>query len=100
MKNKPSFDNFIRLARRGANEAPLEPPPGFAARVAARWKDEPGQIALLALWERAASWAAATTLAICLFAAWVCRADFDPAVRAGDSFAAFVDLNEDSEDTP
>jgi len=97
---KPGFDQFIELARRGFNDGDLDAPPGFAARLAARWADAPLGHGLLALWERTVSWGAAVTLAVCLLTAWFCRADFTATTRAADGFADFAGLDENSEETP
>lgn len=46
-------------------------PPGFAGRVVARWTAQRSRHALADLWERAAAWAAAAAVAVCLLsAAW------------------------------
>ena len=95
---KTRFDEFIALARRGANDGDLAAAPGFARRVAARWADAPRGLGWIALWERAVSWGAVATLAVCLFTVWFCRADFSATTRAADSLAAFAGVDESGED--
>lgn len=95
---KPPFDEFIAQARRGATEGDLAAAPGFANRIAARWADAPRGPGWLALWERAVSWGAAITFAVCLFTAWFCREDFSATTRAADSFAVFAGLDDSGDD--
>ena len=96
---KPRFDEFIALARRGVNEGDLAAAPGFATRVAARWADAPRGPGWLALWERAVSWGAASTLAVCLFTVWFCREDFSTTTRAAEDLAAFAGLDDSGDET-
>ena len=97
---KPRFDEFIALARRGVNDGDLDAAPGFATRIAARWTDAPRDCGWLDLWERAVSWGAAATLAVCLLTFWFCREDFSPTTLAAESFAAFAGLDEHGDDIP
>ena len=97
---KPRFDEFIALARRGATEGDLAAAPGFATRIAARWTDAPRDRGWLALWERAVAWGAAGTLAVCLFTAWFCRDDFGATTRAADDLAAFAGLDDNGDEIP
>lgn len=97
---KPRFDEFIALARRGATDGDLAAAPAFATRLAARWTDAPREIGWLTVWERAVSWGAAATLAVCLMTVWFCREDFSPTTRAAESFAAFAGLGDDADNTP
>jgi hypothetical protein len=92
-KQKPSFNEILGLARRGASDADLAAAPGFATRVAARWAHGQSEPGWLALWDRAVSWGAVATLAACLITVWVCRDDFSPTTRAADTFAAFGGLD-------
>ena len=96
---KPRFDEFIALARRGLNDGDLAAPPGFATRVAARWASAPRGLGWFTLWERAVSWGAAATLAVCLLTVWFCHDDFSAISRAADTFAAFAGLDESADDT-
>jgi hypothetical protein len=93
---KPSFDEFITLARHAARDDEVAAAPSFITRVAARWANALLTTNWLALWERAVWWGAAGALAVCLLAAWFCRADFNASTRAADSFAAFTGLDEDN----
>ena len=97
---KPRFDEFITLARRGVDDGDLAPAPGFATRVAAHWAGTPRGPGWLALWERAVSWGAVATLAVCLLTIWFCRADFSATTRAADSLAGFAGVDESGDDTP
>lgn len=93
-EKKKQFDELIALARRGLNDGELAAAPGFATRVAARWAGTPRGPGWLALWERAVSWGAAGTLAVCLFTVWFCHDDFSATTRAADSLAAFAGLDD------
>jgi hypothetical protein len=99
---KPDFDEFLRLSRQGLDEDDMAAPPGFAVRVAARGLGAERGTASngFVLWERAVSWGAAATLAVCLVTAWYCRADFTAAGRAADSLAAFAELDGNNDGTP
>ena len=80
------------------NDDDLAAAPGFATRVAARWADTPRGPGWLALWERAVSWGAAATLAVCLLTVWFCHDDFSATSRAAESFAAFAGIDDNEDD--
>src|SRR6185436_13368195 len=95
-KPKPTLDEILALARRGASDQDLAAAPEFATRVAARWAHGQRDPGWLALWERAVSWGAAAALAACLVTFWFCRDDFNPTTRAADTLAAFSGLDDDT----
>ena len=83
---------LLALARHGRRVPPLNPPPGFTTRVAARAVHAHTEDGLL-LWENLARWGLAAALVLCLL-----TAVFQQRVPEQSFLADFAGLNDSVEE--